>query len=92
LQQWMSDQVGIRGLVRQLRKEGPLWTSTLPQLPRLIHRALENDPSDRLSAIEKAIDRVNRTQRFQSGVLLAIVALGVLIGALYAYLLLSYGS
>jgi ubiquinone biosynthesis protein len=92
LRQWMSDQVGIRGFVKQLRKEGPLWTSTLPQLPRLIHRALENDPSNRLSAIEKAIDRVNRTQRFQSGVLLALVVLGTLIGALYAYLLLFYGT
>ena len=36
-------QVGIRGFARHLRDEAPLWASTLPQLPRLVHRLLSGD-------------------------------------------------
>ena len=90
LENWMAEQLGWRGLVRQLKKEGPLWTATLPQLPRLIHRALENDPSARLEAIEKAINRVNRTQRWQSTVLLVLVVLGTMVATMYVILLFGF--
>ena len=90
LENWMAEQLGWRGLVRQLKKEGPLWTATLPQLPRLIHRALENDPSARLEAIEKAIDRVNRTQRWQSTVLLVLVVLATMVATMYVILLFGF--
>ncbi len=90
LEKWMAEQLGWRGLLKQLKKEGPLWTSTLPQLPRLVHRALENDPSARLEAIEKAIDRVNRTQRWQSSVLLVLVVLAAMVAGMYIVLLFGY--
>src|SRR5213075_2603267 len=35
LERWMSEQVGWRGLMRNLRHEAPYWANTLPQLPRL---------------------------------------------------------
>ena len=89
LEKWMAEQLGWRGLIRQLKKEGPMWTATLPQLPRLIHRALENDPSARLESIEKAIDRVNRTQRWQSSVLMVLVVLAAMIASMYVLLLLG---
>ncbi len=92
LKQWMDEQIGWRGLVRQLRKEGALWTATVPQLPRLIHRALENNPSDRLAAIEAAVERVNRTQRLQSVLLASLVCVLGFIAAVYLYLLLFWGS
>ena len=87
LEKWMNEQLGWRALVKQLKKEGPLWTSTLPQLPRLVHRALENDPSARLEAIEKAIDRVNRTQRWQSSILLVLAVLAAAVLGMYVVLL-----
>ena len=90
LQRWMSEQVGFRGLVRQLRKEGVQWTSTMPQLPRLIHRALEANPSERLADIERAINRVERTQRFQTTVLMALIVLLSLVAFGYLYLLFFY--
>ncbi|MCY7386450.1 MAG: ubiquinone biosynthesis regulatory protein kinase UbiB [Burkholderiales bacterium] len=90
LEKWMAEQLGWRGLIKQLKKEGPLWTATLPQLPRLVHRALENDPSARLEAIEKAINRVNRTQRWQSTVLLVLVVLAAMVASMYVFLL--FGS
>jgi ubiquinone biosynthesis protein len=40
LERWMSEQVGWRGLLRQIRQEAPEWAALLPQLPRLVHRAL----------------------------------------------------
>ncbi len=90
LKKWMDEQIGVRGLIRQIRKEGPLWTATLPQLPRLIHRALENNPSERLAAIEAAVERVNQNQRWQSRVLLALVVILALIAGAYLYLLLFW--
>ena len=70
LERWMSRQVGLRGLARSLRDEAPLWARTLPQMPRLLHRALQLDAAGRL---ENAIARLERTQARQTR-MLAIVA------------------
>ena len=90
LVRWMNEQLGWRGLLTQLRHEAPQWTTTLPQLPRLIHRALDSNPGERLAEIEAAINRVERTQRKQTGVLAALVSLLSLMAAGYLYLLFFY--
>ena len=90
LKRWLSEQVGPRGLLKQLRKEGPLWISAIPQIPRLVHRALESDPSEKLVAIERAISRVEKTQRWQTYVLMALVGALLLVVVTYLYLLLVY--
>ncbi len=41
LERWMDEQVGPRAFAAQLRAEAPLYAQLLPQLPRLLHRALE---------------------------------------------------
>jgi len=43
LERWMSEQVGWRGVLRSLAQEAPYWSAMLPQLPRLLHRALTED-------------------------------------------------
>jgi ubiquinone biosynthesis protein len=86
----MDEQIGVRGLLRQMRREAPLWTATLPQLPRLVHRALESNPTERLGGIELAIRRVERTQRAQTIVLATLVAVLTGIVLVYAYLLFAY--
>jgi ubiquinone biosynthesis protein len=51
LERWMSERVGWRGLLRQLRTEAPYWPNLVPQLPRLLHAYLaerEAQPLDRL--------------------------------------------
>jgi hypothetical protein len=58
----------------------------------LIHRALENNPSERLANIEAAINRVNNTQRWQSALIAGLVGLFALVAAAYLYLLLFWGS
>ena len=87
---WLSEQVGPRGLLKQLRKEGPLWISAIPQIPRLVHRVLESDPSEKLVAIERAISRVEKTQRWQTYVLMALVGALLMFVVTYLYLLLVY--
>ena len=90
LQRWMAEQSGVRGLVKQLRKEGVQWAATVPQLPRLIHRALAADPSERLADIERAISSIERTQNRQTKVLVALLAVIALAVTGYLYLLTAY--
>ena len=40
LERWMTEQIGLRGFIKNLKKEAPLWASTLPRLPRLIEEFL----------------------------------------------------
>jgi ubiquinone biosynthesis protein len=78
LERWMKEQIGPRAFVRQLREEAPLWAKTLPQLPRLVHRALSDDRSARFEA---AIARLERTQQRQVRMLFGIVAVLALLVA-----------
>jgi ubiquinone biosynthesis protein len=41
LERWMNEQVGWRGLVERLKKEAPHYAQLLPELPRLVHQALQ---------------------------------------------------
>ncbi|MDP5239071.1 ubiquinone biosynthesis regulatory protein kinase UbiB [Uliginosibacterium sp. 31-16] len=50
LEKWMSEQIGWRAFVRHLKSEAPNWAATLPQLPRLLHRALNTDAQEREAA------------------------------------------
>ncbi len=47
LEEWMSEQVGWRGLLKTLREEAPYYATLLPQLPRLLHRYLTNEAAYR---------------------------------------------
>jgi ubiquinone biosynthesis protein len=78
LERWMKEQIGPRAFVRQLREEAPLWAKTLPQIPRLVHRALAED---RTARFEAAIDRLERNQRRQVRMLFGILAVLALLVA-----------
>ncbi len=80
LEKWMSEQIGWRGLLRQLKTELPFWSHALPQLPRLIHRFLEDAGNDRVTA---ALQKLSEETRDQTTVLAVIaVALIALSGLL----------
>ena len=78
LERWMSEQVGWRAFVRALRHEAPYWAATLPQLPRLLHRALAED---RLGGLRIAVERLTAQNARRNRLLAALlaVALAVLI-------------
>ena len=71
LERWMREQVGWRGLVRTIRHEAPFWAATLPQLPRLVHRALAED---RLGAVHAAIERLADEQARRNRMLSVMLA------------------
>ena len=66
-----------------LRHEAPFWAQTLPQLPRLIHRALSED---RLGALQLALERIAQQDARRNRLLAALVAAVVL-----GVLLLAFG-
>lgn len=43
LERWMSEQLGWRSVVKNLRAELPNWGKILPQMPRLLHQQLLRD-------------------------------------------------
>jgi ubiquinone biosynthesis protein len=45
LERWMSEQVGWRGFLKAMRKEAPNYAALLPQLPRLVHQRLGENPN-----------------------------------------------
>ena len=79
LEKWMNDQIGWRALLRHAKEEAPNWAGTLPQLPRLVHRALA--APDRAEQAQREIARLAAAQRRQS-IILTVV--GVLLAAILA--------
>ena len=78
LEDWMDKQVGWAGLVDRLKNEAPRYVQLLPDLPRLLHQALQ----PRGSAQERALEALLTEQRHTNGLLRIIIAgaLGVLLG------------
>jgi ubiquinone biosynthesis protein len=77
LENWMRDQVGLKGLLRTVRNEAPRWATMLPQLPRLLHRALADD---RVGRIERALEELLVLERRRNrliGVAAALLALAL---------------
>jgi ubiquinone biosynthesis protein len=75
----MNQQIGWRGLVRTLRQEAPYWANTLPQLPRLVHRALAED---RLGGLRLAVDRLtaeNARRNDLLGALLVVILVALIL-------------
>src|SRR5438270_148785 len=70
LERWMNEQLGWRGLLRALRQEAPFWTSTVPQLPRLAHRALSRD---RLGELDAALERLTQENARRTDLLSALL-------------------
>ena len=85
LEKWMREQVGLKGLLRALRNEAPRWATMLPQLPRLLHRALADD---RVGRIERALEELLVLQRRRNrliGVAVALLALALGWAAVWSF-------
>ena len=83
LERWMSEQVGWRALIRQVQEEGPLWSTLLPQVPRLMHRYLSEE---RNAPLQKQIDLLQQEQ-IRLRRTLAWVAVLLVLGAVLIALL-----
>ncbi|MES2992051.1 MAG: ubiquinone biosynthesis regulatory protein kinase UbiB [Pseudomonadota bacterium] len=85
LEQWMNKQVGWAGFVEGLQREAPRYVQLLPELPRLIHQALQPRPAIEVRLLESLLIEQRRTRRMLYGIacVLAGGALGVLASQLW---------
>ncbi|HET9663403.1 MAG TPA: ubiquinone biosynthesis regulatory protein kinase UbiB [Burkholderiales bacterium] len=78
LERWMSERIGWRGALRQLRHEAPYWAAMLPQLPRLLHQTLEQQArshaADQAAALLSERRRMNRILTAIAAVLALLLA------------------
>jgi len=88
LERWMSEQVGWAGLADRLKDEAPRYAKLLPELPRLVHDALQ--PREDAALMEALLAEQRRTNRLLRGVLW--VGVGFVGGLLVAQILLRFGS
>ena len=83
LERWMSEQTGWRALVKSVQDEAPFWAGTLPQLPRLIHRALAEDTvaplQQQLARLREEHQRLQASLRWLLGLFAVSVAAAALI-------------
>ena len=68
LERWMDEQVGWRGLVDQLEKEAPRFVHLLPQLPRLLHGALQPQAPAHQRFLESILLEQRRTNRLLNAI------------------------
>ena len=76
LERWMSEQLGWRGVLEQLRAEVPNWGKILPQLPRQFSAYLQRDDVGNLALELRQLTQELRRRGRLIGLLLA--ALGIL--------------
>ena len=87
LERWMNEQVGLGGLKEGFAKEAPRYAQLLPELPRLLHQALQAAarPAEP-AALAALLAEQRRTNRVLRAVLL--VGAGFVLGLLAAQMLL----
>lgn len=88
LERWMDEQVGWRGMLARFKKEAPRYVQWLPELPRLLHQALQPpryDTERRL--LELLLLEQRRTRRLLWGIVWAGV--GFALGAAVVQMLLQ---
>jgi ubiquinone biosynthesis protein len=89
LERWMSEQMGWRGLIQQLKIEMPRYSKLLPQLPRLAHQALTQVVEPKTEQNNELMWRLIAEQRQTNHLLGVLVyaggglAAGVLLTLLY---------
>ncbi len=83
LEQWMNRQIGWAGLLEGLKREAPRYVQMLPELPRLIHQALQPRVAVEQRLIETLIAEQRRTRRLLNWMVGA--ALAAALGALGAH-------
>ncbi len=87
LERWMNEQIGWRGLAKNLRTEAPQWAALIPQLPRLAHQALNTSG---FTSLETEIRTLVRQQHTLNRWVVLLVTLLTIIAAASLYLAFKY--
>jgi ubiquinone biosynthesis protein len=88
LERWMHEQVGLRGLFERFKREAPRYAKLLPELPRLIHRNLQQGDSALRRDLAAMLSEQRRTNRTLSAMLWVGIgfAMGVVAAQIVAHL------
>ncbi len=84
LEEWMRDRVGLRSVLRSTRQNVPLWIDRLPELPGLIFEILDQIRSGRIQVAndDPQLKEIrNEIERIHRRLVLAVVGVGLIIGA-----------
>jgi ubiquinone biosynthesis protein len=76
LERWMSEQIGWRSVVKNLKRELPKWGQVLPQLPNLISQQLRYQEAHPLNV---ELHKLTAEQKRQNNHLMFIVAALILL-------------
>ena len=82
LERWMSEQVGPRRLLDEVKKQAPEWAAHLPQIPNLVFSTMthlsqqEVRIQEQTQALEQIRKELRRSRRNQPFKLLGLLALG----------------
>ncbi len=87
LERWMNDQVGWTGFVERLKNEAPRYVQLIPDLPRLVHRALQQPLNTDPRLLEALLKEQRRTNRLLRGITYAGV--GFLLGLVAMQLIIA---
>ncbi len=77
LERWMSEQLGWRSAIEQLKSELPYWGRIIPQMPRLLHQQLEHSLVNPLSSELNHL--LKEQQRHTIWLRLIVIALALLV-------------
>lgn len=76
LERWMNERVGLLGFLKNLEAEAPNWAANLPEIPRLVHRALAQPRAPiRDEALARIASGQKRQNRLLAGMLAVLAAL-----------------
>ena len=81
LERWMSEQIGWRGFLKSLHTEAPRYATLLPQLPRLLHQRLNENPTAQIESLlqEMVVQQRRRNQWLMLIAISALAACGMLV-------------
>jgi ubiquinone biosynthesis protein len=88
LERWMHEQVGWRGLLERFKHEAPHYAQLLPELPRLVHRALQRRGDNDPAVLEALLAEQRRTNRMLRALIYG--GLGFLLGVLAMQLVTAW--
>ena len=81
LEKWMLEQLGPQKLLDQLKEEAPRYAKLIPELPRLLHDFLKQQPDGLQRELREFLAEQKRTNRLLQGLIYGGVgfALGLLL-------------
>jgi ubiquinone biosynthesis protein len=83
LRRWMSEQVGLLSIAKNLKKELPFILKTAPQMPRLLHAFLNKQSAPTQDetlhqALQELIQAQQKQAKWQKWLTLSVIALSLL--------------